>query len=124
MPTKEAKELAARSRKESRQRVANAEEKTREEDRELIELSKRYLIIGMFGLPVVHFVLVWYFSHELRDSNANWYVKRNARMALLFGCVESILFFAWVAVYQLRNDNSPLSILSVLRPKLSLANLV
>lgn len=121
VPTKEAMERAARSRKENRQRVAQAEMDTRREDRELIGLSKRYLIIGMFGLPVVHFVLVWYFSNELRDSNANWYVKRNARMALLFGCLESMLFFAWVAVYQLRADE--LGSLSVLRSKLSLANL-
>lgn len=121
VPTKEAKERAAKTRKETRQRITSAEERLLVEDEELIELSKRYLIIGMFGLPVIHFVLVWYFSQELVDSNSNWYVKRNARMALLFGCIESILFIAWVTIYQLRKDQ--FEMLSVLRPSLSLANL-
>jgi hypothetical protein len=121
VPRKEDKERAARSRKETRQRLSRAEERLLVEDKELIELSRRYLIIGLFGLPVIHFVLVWYFAGELMDKNSNWYVKRNARMALLCGCVEMVVFVAWVVAYQLRADR--FHALSVLTPSVSLANL-
>lgn len=121
VPTKEAKVRAATAREETRQRINIAEERLHVEDEKYIRLSRFLLVVGLFGLPAVHFMQVWYFAREMLDKNSNWFVRRNAFLALLVGSVELVVFVAWIVLYQTRSAN--FDALNILTSNISLANL-
>lgn len=120
-PPAEALEREKDSRQSKRQRMIRAEEKEQEDDETLERLSRFLLCIGLFGLPLVHFVQVWYFSREMLDKNSNWFVRRNAFFALFCGTVEFLAVMSWFIVFQAMSER--FDALNIIKSRLSLANL-
>jgi Presenilin enhancer-2 subunit of gamma secretase len=113
VPTKEAKEREDRARKASRLRVEQRDLALTRRDDDLVRLSRKMLIIGVFCLPLVHFVQVWYFSKELQDSNANFFVRRHVYMAIICGTLQTAIAITWFVVFQkMRDTFEPINILN------------
>lgn len=120
-PPAEALEREKDSRDKKRQQMINAEKIELAEDQSLEKVSRMLLLIGLFGLPLVHFIQVLYFSREILDKNSNWYVRRNAIFALFCGSVELLVALAWFVLFQAMSDR--FDALSILNAGFSLANL-
>lgn len=100
IPTKEEKENIEKARLMDRERVEEQSRADEEIDNSLRNLSNRLFLLGLFGLPLVHFLVVWYFYRELRDANANFFVRRNVFLALFFGIFQLVVGLAWVVCFQ------------------------
>lgn len=121
VPTKEAKRRARKVREDRRLEISIEENEIFDEDAKSQALSFRLLLLGLFGLPLVHFVEVWYFKKELADSSENYYVRRNVFAAMFFGTLQVCVFIAWEVVYHTMREK--LKLLSILNGNISLEHL-
>lgn len=113
IPTKEAKRRARTARENRRHEISIEEIELFIKSTDSQVLSFRLLLLGLFGLPLVHFVEVWYFKKELADSSADYFVRRNVFAAMFFGTLQVCIFIIWEVVYHtLRERFKSLSILN------------
>lgn len=104
IPTKEEKESKEKARIISRELIEKKARADAKQDENLERLSRYLLYLGLCFLPLVHFVEVCYFARELRDANANFFVRRNACLAAIFGVLQVLLGLAWIIAFQVMSD--------------------
>jgi hypothetical protein len=106
--TQQDKDQNKRDRRESRRRNEEREYEQQAADTENRELTRRYLRIGLFFLPLVHCLELLYFRKELVDrKNTDFIVLRNLGWAMLAALLYLAGFISWFIAFQVSPDRFP-----------------
>lgn len=98
------KELGARRAK--RDRKAEHEIAAGEKKELNLRMARWYFFVGCFGLPLVHFVSVLYFSRELKGHSGDFQIKRYIYLSLIVAIIETFIWILWVVLFYLLNDTT------------------
>eukprot|EP00212_Chloropicon_laureae_P004800 CAMPEP_0197492242 /NCGR_PEP_ID=MMETSP1311-20131121/7132_1 /TAXON_ID=464262 /ORGANISM="Genus nov. species nov., Strain RCC856" /LENGTH=104 /DNA_ID=CAMNT_0043037037 /DNA_START=30 /DNA_END=344 /DNA_ORIENTATION=- len=66
--------------------------------RQARSLSKKLCVMGLFGVPFLWVVHLWYFWPEVHKENPDPYIKRNAVRSMSAFAVVLAALFLWFVV--------------------------
>lgn len=102
---------------ERKRRAADQELKEQEIARweeENLPRCRLFFYIGCFGLPLLHFVSVYYYLRQLRDQDPNFKIKKYVYLSLLVGIIQVFVWILWIVVFQLLRDDDSLKSINIL----------
>lgn len=102
---------------ERKRRAADQEVKEQELARweeENLPRCRYFFYIGCFGLPLLHFVSVYYYLRQLRHHDPNFKIRKYVYLSLLVGIIQVFVWILWIVVFQLLRDDDSLKSINIL----------
>lgn len=106
LPTGQSKEYRIAERKRNAELKESEERELAEWERENLPRCRYYFYIGCLGLPLIHFVSVYYYLKQLKGHDRDFKIKKYIYLSLLVGIIQVFLWILWIVIFQLLRDDT------------------